>query len=54
MKFVDGNVKPTEGREFKTNGTGVVKLKQPGYSKEWYKKLIEETGDKFKVPDDKE
>jgi hypothetical protein len=52
MKFVDGNVKPTEGREFKTNGTGVVKLEQPGYSEEWYRQLIEETGDKFKVPGD--
>jgi dipeptidase len=50
MKFVDGNVKTTEGRSFKTNGTGVVKLKQPGYSEEWYKQLIEETGKKFKVP----
>ena len=52
MKFMDGNVKPTEGREFKTNGTGVVKLKQPGYSEDWYKQLIEETGDKFKMPGD--
>ena len=52
MKFMDGNVKTTEGREFKTNGTGVVRLKQPGYSEEWYRKLIEETGDKFKVPEE--
>jgi dipeptidase len=51
MKFMDGNVKTTEGREFKTNGTGVVKLKQPGYSEDWYKQLIEETGDKFKMPE---
>ncbi|MBS3806099.1 MAG: C69 family dipeptidase [Bacteroidales bacterium] len=52
MKFMDGNVKLTNGRDFQSNGTGVVKLKQPGYSKDWYKKLIEETGDKFKVPED--
>ena len=52
MKFVDGNVKPTEGREFKTNGTGVIKVEYPGYSDEWYRQLIEETGDKFKVPED--
>jgi len=51
MKFMDGNVKTTEGREFKTNGTGVVKLKQPGYSEEWYRQLIEETGDKFLMPE---
>jgi len=24
------------------------KLQQPGYGKEWYKEIIEETGDKFK------
>jgi len=51
MKFMDGNVKTTEGRDFKTNGTGVVKLKQPGYSEDWYRQLIEETGDKFKMPE---
>lgn len=51
MKFMDGNVKTTDDREFKTNGTRVVRLKQPGYSEEWYRKLIEETGDKFKVPE---
>ena len=49
MKFMDGNVKITNGREFETNGTGVVELEQPGYSEEWYRQLIEETGDKFKV-----
>lgn len=51
MKFMDGNVKPTEGREFKTNGTGVVKVEFPGYSEEWYKQLIEETDDKFLMPE---
>jgi dipeptidase len=51
MKFMDGNVKLTKGREFKTNGTGVVKLKQPGYPEDWYKQLIEETGDKFRMPE---
>ncbi|MFP4047231.1 MAG: dipeptidase [Bacteroidales bacterium] len=49
MKFMDGNEKVTEGREFKTNGHGVVEVEFPGYSDEWYEQLIEETGDKFKV-----
>ncbi|MFP4041775.1 MAG: dipeptidase [Bacteroidales bacterium] len=49
MKFMDGYEKVTEGREFKTNGHGVVKVESPGYSDEWYEQLIEETGDKFKV-----
>jgi len=51
MKFMDGNVKQTHGRDFKTNGTGVVKLRQPGYGKDWYKLIIEETGNKFKLPE---
>ena len=51
MKYMDGNIKQTNGRHFKDNGTGVVKLTQPGYGEEWYKKLIEETDDKFKVPE---
>ncbi|MFP3861131.1 MAG: dipeptidase [Bacteroidales bacterium] len=49
MKFMDGNEKVTEGREFQTNGHGVVEVEFPGYSDEWYEQLIEETGDKFKV-----
>lgn len=50
MKFVDGNIKKTDGREFLDNGHGVLKIEQPGYSEEFYKKIIEQTGDKFKVP----
>mgnify|MGYP006281145467 FL=1 len=51
MKFMDGNVKETNGRHFKSNGTGVVKLRQPGYGEDWYKMIIEETDDKFLVPE---
>lgn len=41
-RFMDGNVKePDPGKKN-------PKLQQPGYGKEWYKKIIEETGDKFK------
>ncbi len=51
MKFVDGNIKETDGREFLHNGYGVLKLNQPGYSEEFYRKIIEQSGDKFKVPE---
>jgi dipeptidase len=41
-RFMDGNVKePNPGQQN-------PKLEQPGYGKEWYRKIIEETGDKFK------
>jgi dipeptidase len=51
MKFMDGNIKKTEGREFLDNGYDVLEIKQPGYSEEFYKKIIEQTGEKFKVPE---
>lgn len=41
-RFMDGNVKEPDP------GQKNPKLQQPGYGKEWYKKIIEETGDKFK------
>jgi len=47
-KFMDGNIKEArpvpEGYKYVT-----PKIEQPGYSEEWYKLIIEETGDKFKV-----
>ena len=47
-KFMDGNIK--EKSEPKDNYKYVTpKVEQPGYGEDWYKKIIEETGDKFKV-----
>jgi dipeptidase len=47
-RFMDGNVKEKaevpEGYKY-TN----PKLKQPGYGEEWYKVIVDETGDQFKV-----
>ena len=47
-KFMDGNVKAArpipEGYKYVTPD-----IEQPGYSEEWYKLIIEETGDKFEV-----
>jgi len=53
MKYVDGNMKVTEGRKFIDNGEGknIPKVEYPGYGEDWYKKIIEETGEKFKMPD---
>lgn len=44
-RFMDGNVKT------KVEGKLNPKLEQPGYNEEWYRKVAEETGDKFKVPE---
>jgi len=50
-KFLDGNVKKArpvpEGYKYIT-----PELKQPGYSEEWYRLIIEKTGDKFKYKGD--
>ena len=44
-KYIDGNVKE------KVEGQQNPKLEQPGYNEEWYRILIRETGDKFKLPE---
>ncbi len=43
-KYMDGNIKE------KVEGQQNPKLEQPGYSEDWYRMLIRETGDKFKMP----
>jgi len=43
-KYMDGNIKTA------TN-TPLPKVKQPGYSKDFYKQIADETGDKLKVPE---
>jgi dipeptidase len=45
-RYMDGNVKE------KIEGQKNPGLKQPGYSEDWYRMLIRETGDKFKMPGD--
>ncbi|PLX10950.1 MAG: dipeptidase [Marinilabiliales bacterium] len=47
-KFMDGNIK--EARPVPENYKYVTpSVEQPGYGEEWYKFIIQETGDKFKV-----
>ncbi|UCH14747.1 MAG: dipeptidase, partial [Bacteroidales bacterium] len=43
-KYMDGNIKE------KVEGQLNPSLEQPGYDKEWYRMLIRETGEKFKMP----
>lgn len=51
-KFMDGNIKKTEGWEFIDNGEGTnipASPDQPGYGEDWLRKVINATGDHFKV-----
>ncbi len=53
MKYIDGNVKYTEGFKLLDNGNGKNisgKPLQPGYGKEWERIMIQGTGDRLKVP----
>lgn len=49
-KYMDGNIKTKvevpEGYKYH-----VPTLDQPGYGEAWYRKIVEETGDHFKMPD---
>ncbi len=50
VKYLDGNVKHEIDGEFERNPWGYPKSPMfPGYSEEWKKKLIEETGDQFEM-----
>ena len=50
VKYLDGVVKKEENGEFKRNEYGQpASPNRPGYSNEHYRKIIEETGDKYKV-----
>ncbi|MFA5326409.1 MAG: C69 family dipeptidase [Prolixibacteraceae bacterium] len=53
MKYVDGNVKNSEGRKLLENGNGKNIPKapaQPGYGKDWERVMIQGTGDRLEVP----
>lgn len=53
MKFMDGNIKITEGHKLLDNGNGKnvpKKPLQPGYGKEWERIMIQGTGDRLVVP----
>ncbi len=46
MKYMDGNVKEA------VPGQQNPKLEQPGYGEDWYRKIVNETGDQFLVPEE--
>ncbi len=50
VKYIDGVVKPEKNGEFKRNEHGQPESPiRTGYPNEFYKKVIEQTGDKYKV-----
>ena len=53
MKYVDGNIKKSEGQTILENGNGKNIPKspeQPGYGNEWEKIMMQGTGDRLVVP----
>lgn len=53
MKYMDGNLKVSEGHQFLDNGNGKnipQRPKHPGYGKEWERIMIRGTGDRLKIP----
>jgi len=51
VKYIDGNVKKEIDGKFLRNPWGYpVSPAQPGYREEWLRTIINETGNKFKVP----
>lgn len=50
VKYIDGVVKPEKGGEFEKNEHGQPASPiRTGYSNEFYRKVIEQTGDRYKV-----
>ncbi len=54
MKYKDWNIMKSKNYQLIDNGNGKEippMPNQPGFSKEWYKCIVEKTGDKFKEPE---
>ncbi len=52
-RYVDGNIKKVKNGKFIDNGNGKnipASPNQPGYGKDWYKKIADETGEQLKMP----
>lgn len=51
VKYIDGNVKKEKNGKFERNPWGFpASPSQPGYREEWLRTIINETGNKFKEP----
>jgi dipeptidase len=48
VKYSDGNI-ITKSEHKEGYKYDIPKLEQPGYGEDWYKKIVKETGDQFKV-----
>jgi dipeptidase len=52
VKYIDGNVKKEKNGQFLRNDYGYpVGPSQPGYSEEWKRNVVRDTGEKLLVPD---
>ncbi len=52
VKYMDGVIKKEENGQFKRNPYGQPEFpSRPGYSKEYYKNVAKETGDRYKIID---
>ena len=50
VKYMDGVIKKEENGQFKRNPHGLPAFPdRPGYSNEYYEKIVDQTGDKYKV-----
>ena len=51
VKYIDGNIKKEKDGQFLLNEseTTVASPDQPGYTEEWLRKIVEDTGEKLKV-----
>jgi hypothetical protein len=52
VKYNDMIVKPEENGQFKATPSGIgARVARPGYPETFRKRLVQQTGDKFKVPE---
>lgn len=52
VKYLDGNVKREKDGQFERTPEGIPASPQfPGYSEEFYRNIVEKTGDKFRIED---
>lgn len=50
VKYIDGNIKKEQNGVFEQNGYGLPSFPdQPGYSKEYYKGIVDDAGEKLKM-----
>ena len=50
VKYIDGVIKKEDNGQFKRNEHGLPAFpSRPGYSNEYYRKIVDQTGEKYKV-----